>query len=155
MTGPMRRTTFLAAIALLLSWTDGSGAAAPSIAVVVNKHNGTEHLDRDELRAIFQTKKTSWADGTHIIALNLPSDDDTREQFDEVVLGMSPNEVARYWIDRKIRGGARPPKRVPSPRLVLAVVEKRREAIGYVREDQVTDAVRVVARVQSDRVSPP
>jgi len=155
MTGPMRRSTFLTAIALLLSWTEGSGAAAPNIAVVVNKHNGTERLNRDELRAIFQTKKTSWDDGKHIIALNLPSDDATRAQFDEVVLGMTPNEVARYWIDRKIRGGARPPIRLPNSRLVMAVVEKKREAIGYVREDQVTDAVRVVALVQHDRVSPP
>jgi ABC-type phosphate transport system substrate-binding protein len=142
-------------LATLLGWPSGSDAAAPGIAVIVNKDNARRALNRDELRAIFQTKKTNWDGGSHILPLNLPSDSDARARFDEVVLGMSRDEVARYWIDRKIRGGERPPKRIPSPKLVLAVVEKKLEAIGYVHEDQVHSGVRIVARIKGNQVTSP
>jgi hypothetical protein len=58
---------------------------------------------------------------------------------------MSPDQVASYWIDRKIRGQSGAPKAVGSGELVQKVVSKVEHSIAYVRLDQVRPEVRVIA----------
>ena len=58
---------------------------------------------------------------------------------------MSPDEVARYWIDRKIRGEGGAPKAVGSVELLQRVVSKMEHSVAYVRADQVRPEVRIVA----------
>ncbi len=74
------------------------------------------------------------------------------------VLGLDPEGVARYWIDRKIRGGERPPRKVASP---SAVRPRRgrgraRGGIGYLLASDVNPTVKVIARIRDGRqVLPP
>jgi hypothetical protein len=75
--------------------------------------------------------------------------------FDSVVLGMNPDEVARYWIDRRIRGDSRPPRKVQSASTVLALVAKSEGGIGYVPLADVNASVKVVARVEGGQVKAP
>ena len=67
------------------------------------------------------------------------------KEFEDKVLGMTPDEVASYWIDRKIRGQSGAPKAVGSPELVQKVVSKVDHSIAYVRLDLVRPEVRVIA----------
>ena len=77
-----------------------------------------------------------------------------RTHFDRVVLGMTPDEVARFWIDRRIRGRGSPPTKAPKAATVLKVVAALAGAIGYVPQSQVGPGVKVVARVAQDKVIP-
>jgi ABC-type phosphate transport system substrate-binding protein len=127
-----------------------------TILVIVHKDVAAASLSRDELRPIFQTKKSAWPDGSALRAFNLPDSDSVRHGFDAAVLGLDPDRVVRYWIDRKIRGGDRPPVNAPSNALVVKIVGKTPGAIGYVDGKAALDAnVRVVAKIVNGQVMTP
>ncbi len=81
------------------------GAPRVDVVVIANKAVSATRISRDELRPIFQTKKNTWPDGTSARPFNLTETNPVRRAFDAAVLGLDPDRVARYWIDRKIRGG--------------------------------------------------
>ena len=124
-----------------------------SILVIAHKDVASKSLSRDELRPIFQTKKNAWPDGSALRAFNLPDSDSARRGFDAAVLGLDPDRVARYWIDRKIRGGDRPPTNAPSDAVMVKVVGKTPGAIGYVDSKTTLDAnVKVIAKIVNGQV---
>lgn len=125
------------------------------IAVIVNKGNSVSSLAKNDLRPIFQTTKTTWGDGGKIIAYNLPPDSDPRKEFDQAVLGMDAGKVEQFWTDRKIRGGERPPQKLPSATMVVKQVASKKEAVGYVPKSAVDGSVKVVAWIRGSAVAPP
>ena len=130
-------------------------AESDEIVVVVNKANPQNEVGRDELRLMFQTVKTNWGDGTRAAPVNLPDDDPVRQRFDAVVLGLDPDRVLRYWIDRKVRGGERPPPKVSSETAVLRVVGATRGGVGYVKASAFDQSVKIVARIRDGQVVGP
>jgi hypothetical protein len=78
---------------------------------------------------------------------NLPDAHVLRQSFDLAVLGLDPSRVARYWIDRQVRGGERPPAVVPSSALMVRLVAKTVGSVGYVESALVNPSVKVLARV--------
>jgi ABC-type phosphate transport system substrate-binding protein len=126
------------------------------IVIFTHKAGAAEILSRDELRPIFQTRINSWPDGTPATPFNLPSADPLRRGFDAAVLGLDPDSVVRYWIDRKIRGGPRPPQIAPTGSAMIKIVSKTPGAIGYADGTAALDAnVKVVARVLGGQVVNP
>lgn len=146
----------MALLALLgVTWPKGSAAGGEVLAVIVNKSNPAASLSQNELRPIFQTTKKAWGFGEDAIPINLPEDSPLRNDFDQAVLGLDPERVARYWTDRKVRGGARPPVRVPSTAAVMRAVATKVGAVGYVRLSEVNNSVKVVAKISGGRLSGP
>lgn len=141
-----RRELIAVAIALGGAAVIGSAKAAGPLVVIVNQSVKQAVFSRGELSAIFTTRKRNFDGGQRVIPLNLPPRDEARVAFDHEVLGMNPDEVARYWIDRRVRGGNPPPRHVPSAALVARLVEKLPGAIGYVPAS-VAGTLRVVARI--------
>lgn len=158
---PLRRRTFALAVSWLgvalatSAWTSSSDAGSSDLLVVVHPSNPAARLERADLRRIFQTSKKSWPSGDRIEPLNLPEGTSQREQFDLAVLGFSPDETVRFWIDRKVRGDARPPRKVSNPSAVLSYVASSPGAIGYVPSGVPAHGVRVVARVSGAQVKAP
>jgi len=152
------RRTVLLSLLLPLAELTRSGSAAASgevIAVIVNKANPSAVLDRDELRPIFQTTRKVWPSGEEAFPINLPEDSPLRNDFDHVTLGLDPERVARYWVDRKVRGGARPPVRVSTSAAVLKAVASKPGAVGYVRLGEVNNTIKVVAKISDGKLSAP
>ncbi len=146
------RRLFLAS--LLVFGMSGSAHGGDEIAVIANKEVSINSIDASELRPIFQTTKTNWAGG-RALPLNLPDGDSVRMGFDAAVLGLDPDRVARYWIDRKIRGGNPPPKAIPSAAMVVKIVGSKTEAIGYVPIGSVTGNVKIIAKIRGGQVVAP
>jgi hypothetical protein len=140
---------------LLAFWVGSASAGGDEIAVIVNKANSVTTLSHSDLRPIFQTTKTSWPDGQSIMAFTLPPEDPTRKGFDAAVLGLDPDRVARYWVDRKIRGGNAAPKSIGGSGTMLKIVGAKAEAIGFVLAKDVTGNVKVVAKVRDGQVVAP
>ncbi len=148
--------TFVKLCALSLSlWVGPAVGAGEDICVIVNKGNAVQKMSESDLRPIFQTTKTAWPDGSKIAAFTLPEDDGVRKGFDAAVLGLDPDRVARYWVDRKIRGGNPPPRTVPSGGAMAKVVGAKSEAIGFVASKDVAGNVKVVAKVRGGQVVAP
>jgi ABC-type phosphate transport system substrate-binding protein len=149
-----RRTFLRATLAAIpaLAWSRRSPAAADVLAVIVNKSNPASALEKNDLRPIFQTTKKAWGTGEDAVPINLPEDSPLRADFDQAVLGLDRERVARYWTDRKVRGGARPPVRVPTTAAVLKAVATKPGAIGYVKLSEVNGSVKVVAKIVNGKL---
>jgi ABC-type phosphate transport system substrate-binding protein len=132
-----------------------AGPPIEAIAIIANKSVIATSISRDDLRPIFQTKSNTWPDGTPAHPFNLADTDTLRMGFDAAVLGLDPARVARYWIDRKIRGGERPPPNVPSAAVMLKIVSKTPGAVGYVEAVAVDGSVRVLAKVIAGQMVKP
>lgn len=128
-------------------------ADSDEVVFIVHPKNPTRQLAGDELRPIFQTTKTMWGDGEHIVPFNLPPEDAARVVVDKAVLGLEPERMQRYWIDRKIRGGNRPPKTVANESMVVRLVARMPSAIGYVHRSATKGVdVKIVAVVRDGAV---
>jgi ABC-type phosphate transport system substrate-binding protein len=146
----------IAGVALsLLPLPSLAGDSRDVVAVIAHKSVGIASISRDDLRPIFQTKKDTWPDGSKVKPFNLPDNNATRQGFDAAVLGLDPDRVARYWIDRKIRGGERPPQNAPSSAVMVKVIGKTPGAVGYVEASAVDATVKVVAKVVDGQVVAP
>jgi ABC-type phosphate transport system substrate-binding protein len=141
---------------LYLTPLPGSAGDSPEMIVVIaNKNVGATKVTRDDLRPIFQTKKDTWPDGTPAKAFNLPDNNRSRQGFDAAVLGLDPDRVARYWIDRKIRGGERPPQTAPSSAVMVKVIGKTAGGVGYVERAAVDATVKIIAKIVDGQVVAP
>ena len=69
--------------------------------------------------------------GRRVVPFNYPVGDPLRQAFDQLLLGMGPDEVGRYWVDRRIRGQGMPPKTAPSRELMRAIVGRVPGVLGY------------------------
>lgn len=119
---------------------------ASDLVVVVHASN-PETPSRAQLAAMFTTRRQAWNGGERIVPFNFPPKHQVRVDFDQAVLEMSPEEVARYWIDRRIRGGTPPPKAVNSAQLIVRLVSKLEGAIAYVPRSAVEGNVRIVTQL--------
>lgn len=151
------RAPLIVALVAALTASHVASSAAPDdeLVVVVNPSNRVDHLAKSELRPIFQTARTTWPEGGRITAFNQPESSSARRLFDKAVLGMSDDEAAKYWTDRKIRGGARPPRRLPSGAAIALVVSQEAGAIGYMARSDADKRVKIVAVIRRGIVAPP
>ena len=71
-----------------------------------------------------------------------------------MVLDLEPDEMARYWIDARIRHGEEAPRTVASS-LLVRVVARLGGSIGYVPAGEALSGVKIVARIERGRVVAP
>ncbi len=148
----MRRTALrlLAALAVAagawpLLWPSRVEAAGQvTLVVIVASTSKLTNISLEDLRHTFTGDRSVDTNGSKVIPLNQPPRTPDRAGFDRAVLELSPDEVARFWIDRKIRGGNRPPRAVADTALLRTLVEKLPGAISYVQAKDVSPQVRVV-----------
>lgn len=130
-----------------LSWSVAPATAEPSseppLAVVISERVDIESMSKAQLRQVFLGESVN-AGGKRLIPLNLSPKADERQTFDQKVLGMKPNEVPTFWVNRRIRGEGHPPKTIPSAETLLRLVAKLPGAIGYVPLALVGEGVRIV-----------
>lgn len=124
--------------------TARAGAQASPLVVVVARNSPIERLSRFELKKLYLGANVQVAGADRVLAFNQMYSAPDRVAFERGVLGMDPDELARYWIDRKIRGESGAPRVVGSPELLQRVVSRLNQSVGYVRLDQVEAEVRVI-----------
>ncbi|MEW5756721.1 MAG: c(7)-type cytochrome triheme domain-containing protein [Pseudomonadota bacterium] len=113
-------------------------AAEDRVVVIVNQEN-KQALDLNQIKQIYNDQMTTWKNGQTIWVLNLPAEDPAREIFSQEVLGMSARDAAAQESNRSITNTAKNPSKIKRERLVVAIVAKRPEAIGYVYESSIAD----------------
>jgi ABC-type phosphate transport system substrate-binding protein len=149
------RRDFLVLLSAIGLSTTRARANPEGLAVVAHPSTDVLRLNDVELEGIFLTERRYWSGTKPIIPFNLAAHSEERVYFDQAVLRMDPDAVARFWRDRRVRSGSPPPRQVPDPLTVLRLVAKLEGAIGYAPESIVTHDVRVVARIRNGKVQPP
>jgi hypothetical protein len=141
------RRSFLQASLALFSPALGSGlalAAPYAVVPIVAGASPMRDISLGTLRRVFRSEQVTDPGGVRMVGFNQPSGSRVRELFDRVVLGMDPDDVARYWVDQRIRGGARPPRTVASVALLREVINRYPGAIGYLALADVDASVRAL-----------
>lgn len=114
------------------------------LVVVVAKGSSLTNLSRADLKRCFTGEPVS-VDGKPLVPFNASPNTPERTAFDRAVLDMSPDEVGRYWIDRKVRGQSAAPRSLPSPAHIAKVAAKFPGAVGYLPADQMTSDIQPVS----------
>lgn len=149
------RRHFLLGISAALAGATRAEAGPSDLFVVAHRRVPVQSLNDVELEAIFLTLRRYWDGSKIIIPFNLPPRRDLRIQFDQAVLRMGPDEVGRYWLDRRVRGGAPPPRQAPDPVTAVRLVARLEGAIGYVPAGVPLEDVRVLLKVHNGKVIRP
>lgn len=140
-----RRRQFLRVLSSLgfgLGAPHALGAGEP-IAVVMSSASRQRSLSGDKLRRIFLALPTDDDDGHRFVPINLAQSSGVRERFDRNVLNMDPGDIARYWIDQRLRGN-KPPRSASSLDICRRAVQALPGAISYMPLSQV-GSLRVLA----------
>ena len=136
-------TVFCAALAGFL-WLVGVAQAA-DVAVIVQSSN-PEVLTLEQIKNIYSDRRTTWRSGEKIEVYNLPESQEARDIFARQVLGMSGKAAASAELRRKVNNTLKNPSKTKRERLVVSIVSRKRNAIGYVPLYMVEgkDQIRVV-----------
>ena len=109
-----------------------AGAAqAADVAVIVQRSN-PEALSMEQIKNIYSDRRTTWRSGQTIEIYNLPANQEARDIFARQVLGMSGQAAASAESRRKVNNTLKNPSKTKRERLVVSIVSKKRNAIGYV-----------------------
>lgn len=130
-------------IALSMIWGAVARADGKKLVVVVAKGSPLTSISRDDLKRCYLGERVS-AGGKTLVPFNAATGTPDRIGFDKAVLGMSPDEIGRFWVDRKVRGQSGAPRALPSPVHMAKVAAKFPGAIGYLTEDQLTPDIQAV-----------
>lgn len=152
--GPLLAFVLFASSMMTLAPSRVHGAHE-ELAVIVHPGVPVERMGEVALEAVFTLSTTSWSNGDRIVPLNHEPLSALRVAFDRAVLRMDPDQVSRFWLDRRIRGQGTSPRVAPTSDLMLKVVAKLRGAIGYVPAAMVVPGVKVVARIRNGEVVAP
>jgi hypothetical protein len=119
-------------------------AAESGLVLVVAKGSPISNVTKAELNRIFSGDSMK-IDGQAVVPFALAAGLPERHAFDLIVLGLGPDEVNKYWIDRRIRGQGNPPKSAPSPEVIAKVVASFAGAMGYVPVSALAPGLKPVA----------
>jgi hypothetical protein len=135
----------------------GSAPAQSPVNLAVIVHGGVPatSLVAAELASIYTRAMRTWKDGSTVRALNLPPGSPERVEFDRVVMDLTPDRSAQFWIDKQIRGEEGAPKAIAQADIVARLVPTLSGAIGYVPEAKVDAKARVIARIRDGKLVGP
>lgn len=119
-------------------------AGEGELVLVVARSSAISNVSKAELNRIFSGDAVK-VDGEPVVPIALAPSRPERQAFDQAVLGMSPDEASKYWIDRRIRGQGNPPKSAPSPEVMAKVVASFPSAMGYLPASALTAALKPVS----------
>jgi hypothetical protein len=141
-----RRVFLQSSLAILLPGlrVERAGAAGLLLVPIVASSSAMTDISLGTLRRVFLSEPVSGPGGLRLVGFNQPAGSRARETFDRVVLGMDPDQVARYWVDQRIRGGVRPPRQVNSVSLLRQVISRFPGAVGYLSPADLDASVRAL-----------
>ena len=120
-----------------------AGEAKTKLAIVTSKDSPVFDISFYELKRLYLGEHVN-ASGKRLLPLNLTPASRERSAFDRIVLDMSPQAIARYWVDRKIRGDSGPPKTIDPLDLLQRVVARLDGAIGYAPVNEIRPELKAI-----------
>lgn len=134
-------SAIVAAFAAMLPFP--AGAAGKPLVIVAATSSPFQDISVGELRRAFLGEAVTLA-GKRVIPINHPLATPLRDRFDQLVLGLKPDEVGRFWVDRSIRAQSPPPKTVQSAELAIRIAMSLPGAITYAAPEAVNDKLRAL-----------
>ena len=148
----MKRNGFAAMAALVAAWLvagpPDARAQVPgtdALAIIVHRSNPIEALTKTELRRIFMLETQTWPHGRKITVVLREKGQSERAEAIRIICGLSEPDFEQYVLFQTFRGTVnRAPRSIQSARAMLRFIFNTPGAIGYVRADEVDEAVKVL-----------
>ena len=126
-------------------------AQAADVAVIIHRSN-PETLSIQQIKDIYSDRVTTWRSGQRIEIYNLPDNQDAADVFAREVLGMSGQAAAAAELQRRTNNTLKNPSKTKRERLVLSIVSRKKNAIGYVPEYMIKDKSKIrVVRILKEK----
>jgi hypothetical protein len=119
------------------------GGAEESLAVVTQRSSDINNISLETLKLVYLRKLMLDSNGTRWIPLSLPSSHELRQIFSLALFKKRPDEMEDYWNEQYFQG-VTPPQVLASEEAVLRFVSMTPGAIGYVRQRNVDERVKVL-----------
>ena len=132
----------LLVLAVILGLVRLASADGKRLVVVVARASSVTNVSRLDLKRSFLGEPITIGN-TRLAPFNAEPNSDARAGFDLSVLGMTPDQIGRFWVDRKVRGQGAAPRSLPAIHLAK-VIAKFPGAIGYLQVDQLTADVKPI-----------
>jgi hypothetical protein len=130
--------------AVPLSSADQPNLTEPLV-IVVNRSNPVDDLSFDELRRIFLGNRSHWSNGRRITLVMREPGEPERKTILRDVCGMNEDQFKNHFVHGLFTGEILvSPKILASPVGVRKFIFNVPGAIGYLREGDVDDSVKVV-----------
>lgn len=144
------RRQFLS-VALGLLFSIQSCIALPSqeeaIHIVTAEKGPLRQLQRDEAELLFLGRRTTAADGTPVMLIDLPAGP-VRDRFYLLLTGKNPQQARAYWSRQVFTGRARPPLEAGSQEQAVEWLLQNPGAIAYLPASKSDAQLRVLMRLQ-------
>jgi ABC-type phosphate transport system substrate-binding protein len=110
-------------------------ASAGEMVVIVNAANGTASLTPRAARASFLKSSPNWKSGERIRPVDLSGASPLRSAFLAKVLGMTSEDLERYWIEKQYVSAEPPPQKAADEAAAIKAVKTNQGAIGFVSRE--------------------
>lgn len=126
---------------ILLSAVLGSAA---DWAVVTSPSSPVGTISKADLKRVFTGKKSN-VSGVKVVPFMLAETSPAAQSFLKDVLGMSPEEYKKYWIDAQVKGEGTAPATQKSSAVAILVSADLPGALAVVEKSAVNATVKEVA----------
>jgi len=131
------------------------GDSGQTLAIIVNRANPVDDLSFAELRKIFLGRRSHWPNDRRIAIVMLEPGQPERETVLREIYRMTESEYRDHFLKGLFTGEVFvSPKTLSSPAVVRKFVFNAPGAIGYLRESDVDESVKVIrvdGRLPDDR----
>jgi len=121
----------------------------PDLVVIVNAENTTGILSPSEVKLIYLRKITRRWSGIkkNIIPVDRKGSPETRRIFLNKILGMTEDDLDRYYAEREYQNAEMPPVEVASDAEMIEFVSTNIGAIGYVSSSSLSAQVKASIKI--------
>lgn len=141
------RIVALSLLLLATLWLH-TGAAQSRIAVIVHPDSSFTDISPKQVVDIYMGRLLSLPNNHIPLPLDHQGGSPLRERFYETLTERPLAQINAYWARLMFSGRATPPRMLPDSLSVIQAVSQNRDAIGYVEDDKVTPAVRVLFYIE-------
>ena len=142
----MNRLTFIACLLLALGpATTPISSFGQEIAVIAHPEVPESEISKELVLDFFTGDRRRWSNEEPVIPLDLQEPKEIRKSFYKS-LGKSSSRMRSIWMRRKLSGEGEPPEAIRTEQEVILRVANTPGAIGFIRRENVTDQVKLLAR---------
>ena len=112
--------------------------------IIVHASNPQRTMTQREVVDLFMGRSRAFVSGEFAIAFDLPRDSPGRAAFYQALTGMSAAQVTSYWSRLMFSGQSMPPQPLPDEAMMIEIVKRNPNAIGWVTREPTDKQVRTV-----------
>ncbi len=121
----------------------GIAPSTGQVAVIAHKQVPADSIEKSKLVDIYTGDIKRWNDDLAVVVFDLRPKNDIKKRFYDF-LGKSTSRMKSIWLKKMLSGEGDPPESLKSEEQILKKVASTPGAIGFVREEMVSNRVKKI-----------